>query len=124
MSVLWYDRQGRPVSIDQIEELLSDPSYKIVRRYEADGWLVSTVWLGLDHRLLGGGPPLIFETMVFAPGYRQDWMPEEYCERYPTEDAAIAGHDRALAWLADLRGVGEDDLVADALGDDQDVVGG
>jgi hypothetical protein len=30
------------------------------------GEKLSTVWLGLDHNW-GGGPPLIFETMLFAP---------------------------------------------------------
>ena len=30
------------------------------------GEKLSTVWLGLDHSW-GGGPPLIFETMLFAP---------------------------------------------------------
>src|SRR5207302_1475197 len=32
----------------------------------SDGKIVSTVWEGLDHRLRGTGPPLIFETAVFA----------------------------------------------------------
>lgn len=27
---------------------------------------VSTVFLGLDHRFFGAGPPLLFETMVFG----------------------------------------------------------
>jgi hypothetical protein len=31
------------------------------------GEMLSTVWLGLDHRF-GIGPPEIFETMLFAPG--------------------------------------------------------
>jgi hypothetical protein len=28
---------------------------------------VSTVFLGLDHRFFGDGPPLLFETMSFGP---------------------------------------------------------
>jgi len=46
---------------------------------------VSTVWLGLDHGY-GGGPPLIFETMVFGGAHDEDQW------RYPTEVEALAGH--------------------------------
>lgn len=31
------------------------------------GEKLSTVWLGLDHNFFSQGPPLIFETMLFAP---------------------------------------------------------
>lgn len=31
------------------------------------GEKLSTVWLGLDHNFFPSGPPLIFETMLFAP---------------------------------------------------------
>lgn len=55
--------------------------------------LVSTVWLGLDHNW-GKGPPLIFETMVF-PQRRSG----EYCERYSTEEAAVAGHMAAVRYF-------------------------
>ena len=46
---------------------------------------VSTVWLGLDHSY-DGGPPLIFETMVFGGGLDLEM------ERYSTEAEALAGH--------------------------------
>ena len=32
------------------------------------GVLVSTVFLGLDHRFFGDGPPILFESMAFWPG--------------------------------------------------------
>src|SRR5687767_8891683 len=53
---------------------------------------VSTVFLGLDHSY-GGGPPMIFETMVFWDGH--DLHNE--CERYATRAAALAGHDQMVA---------------------------
>lgn len=35
------------------------------------GGSVSTVWLGLNHRFYGDGPPIIFESMMFTPRYPQ-----------------------------------------------------
>jgi hypothetical protein len=59
---------------------------------EVGGYRISTVFLGMDHSF-GGGPPLLFETMVF-PG--ESWG-EVYCERYSTWEQAEAGHAAALA---------------------------
>ena len=36
------------------------------------GEKLSTVWLGLDHNFFSSGPPLIFETMLFAPSLDHD----------------------------------------------------
>jgi hypothetical protein len=47
---------------------------------------VSTVFMGLDHRFVGKGPPLLFETMVFR---NHDG---EECERYSSYDDAETGH--------------------------------
>lgn len=93
----FYDRQGRPVDELAYARLHADPDYVILARTGRAGWLVSTVWLGFDHNFGGDGPPVIFETMVFPPDSSED----AYCERYATETAALAGHDRAAAWLRD-----------------------
>lgn len=55
------------------------------------GEKLSTVWLGLDHRFGGEGPPLIFETMLFMKSNKNDlqW-------RYSTEEEAKEGHRRAF----------------------------
>lgn len=83
----WFDRQGHPITIDQAEQLLGS-RYKFVARDRFDGFLVSTVWLGLDHGVPGIDPtPLIFETMIF-----EDGPLNEECWRYSTEADAIAGH--------------------------------
>ena len=55
---------------------------------------VSTVFLVLDHALVTGTIPLLFETMVF--GIEDD---HEYQWRYATWDEAEAGHDRIVAAL-------------------------
>lgn len=47
---------------------------------------VSTVFLGLDHRHFGRGPPLVFETMLFLNG-KGDEM-----DRYSSWDDAEIGH--------------------------------
>lgn len=60
-----------------------------------DGKRVSTVFLGLDHRHFGEGPPVLFETMVFGG---EGWS-EESCDRYSTWQEAEAGHARAVASL-------------------------
>jgi hypothetical protein len=52
------------------------------------GIQVSTVFLGLDHRFFGDGPPLVFETMVFGGPLNGEQ------ERYGSWAAAEAGHKR------------------------------
>lgn len=45
-------------------KMFEDHDARRVARTEKDGWLVSTVFLGMDHGF-GDGPPLLFETMAF-----------------------------------------------------------
>ena len=54
---------------------------------------VSTVFLAIDHRFLGDGPPILFETMIFGGEFDQ-WM-----DRYQTIEAARAGHARVVEAL-------------------------
>lgn len=50
---------------------------------------VSTVFLGIDHGF-DGGPPVLFETMVFGGKFN------EYMERYCTYEGALEGHEKAV----------------------------
>jgi hypothetical protein len=59
----------------------------------AHGHRVSTVFLGLDHRYLTVGDPILWETMTF-----NDYGPIE-CERYTSRADALAGHQRAVEQL-------------------------
>lgn len=52
------------------------------------GISVSTLFLGLDHRFYGDGPPLVFETMVF--GYNE--ANEAFVSRYSSWEDAELGH--------------------------------
>lgn len=47
---------------------------------------VSTVWLGIF-----GGPPLIFETMVFCK-HDEGCGWDDECRRYATKQEALLGH--------------------------------
>lgn len=69
--------------------LMSMGSRRHVAKKRIGDVLVSTVFLGLNHRW-GGGPPLIFETMIFGGEH------DEYQERYSTWQEAEAGHKRAV----------------------------
>jgi hypothetical protein len=93
----WYDREGRPLDMQSAGELLADFDYKVVKQTTIGAYRVSTVWLGLDHRYFGDGPPLIFETMVFLDSSFTDRenspMREFDCERYSTEAEAVQGHE-------------------------------
>ncbi len=93
MKSMWYDKQGKPLTMLQAAKLMQDPKYKIIRQDTNGAYLVSTVWLGLDHRFGGIGDPMIFETMVFEG--REVGL-EVYTRRYTTEESAIEGHDTCV----------------------------
>src|SRR5687767_3446555 len=70
--------------------LLGIEDRKVARTTVYDGCEVSTVFLGLDHRMTGvrEGKPIVFETMVFGGPFDGDG------ERYSTWAEAEAGHAR------------------------------
>jgi len=113
---LYFDRQGRPIGPLEWARKIEDRDYRVVAQHWVRGWMVSTVWLGIDHGFGLSGAPVIFETMVFPPGDEardgESVMSEQYCERYSTEQAAQAGHDRALAWVREKLG---DDAAMDIM---------
>lgn len=85
----YYSRTGQPISM---EEWTDDRSKDLVVAKtevpEADAE-VSTVYLGIDHSW-DGGPPLIFETMIFGG------LLDQYQKRWTTEDQAREGHQEAI----------------------------
>lgn len=109
LSPRYYDRDGRPLAgVEEWGVLFEQPDYKrVLETTLPDGKWVSTVWLGLDHgfRDLGDPHPLIFETMVFE---HAEWRlgRELDCQRYHTEEEALAGHTRMVrAWSGEGTGV-------------------
>ena len=72
---MWFEKgQNRIVGHDHIGDVL-----------------ISTVFLGLDHRFPGmEGPPILWETMIFR-GEHDQWM-----SRYRSREDALAGHKAAV----------------------------
>jgi hypothetical protein len=64
-----------------------------VKRTELPGGIVvSTVFLGLDHRWhTMDGPPILFETMIFGGDH------DEFQNRYSTWEEAEKGHEEAVS---------------------------
>lgn len=106
----WYGRDGKPLvdtpvgskkwheQVGEVEKLLTNKKYKVVKQEDVGDYWVSTVWLGIDHSFIPTDEPnprpLIFETMVFnkkKSGYLDLDM-----DRYATEEEAIKGHERMV----------------------------
>lgn len=84
-------------SLQEWGRMFDDFEGRTVGRTDIGEWHVSTVFLGMDHNF-GGGPPLLFETMIFShhdPRNEQD----ESCWRYTTWEQAESGHAAVVAWL-------------------------
>lgn len=89
--ILFWDRDGQPMSSDEWDARMYDLAYKHVAVTAINDRVhVSTVWMGIDHNFGDEGPPLIFETMVFGGGS------DNLTRRYPTLEAAEAGHEQVV----------------------------
>ena len=62
---------------------------------------ISTVFLAIDHSF-GGGPPLLFETMVFGGDL------DQAMERCRTWDKAVDQHQKMVEAVNAARGTGND----------------
>jgi len=87
---MYFDRDGEEITMGQWSILFGHKPYQILQQDHVGPYFVSTVWLGMNHQWVDG-PPMIFETMVFGPG-----GDDETTDRYPSEDDALAGHERRL----------------------------
>jgi hypothetical protein len=96
MALGLFDLSLRPVSLEVAGELLGDLDARRVALTElpvggGPGWVVSTVFLVVDHSF-GDGPPVLWETAVscgVCGGF-------DVVARYASRDAAAAGHE---AWV-------------------------
>ncbi len=89
----FFRRDGSPASLEEWARLFE--SGNVAAQHLVRGWLVSTVWLGVDvSHHADGSLPLIFETMVFPPEWRESRGRWQW--RYPDEASALAGHQLAV----------------------------
>ena len=90
----YYDKKGSPISLVTWQQLFENKSYQIIKQTHIEsgpleGGMISTVWLGLDHRYgHTNGLPLIFETMVLNKKYE-----DLECSRASTEEEALMDHE-------------------------------
>jgi hypothetical protein len=109
----YYNRQGEPITLDEWCKLAIQVDAKRVALSAVGPYVVSTVWLGLDHgfSLYEDAPPIIFESMVFARGgwesdrdargrKEDDAFMEFDMERYSTEQQALDGHRAMVETIA------------------------
>ena len=93
------DENGQPVPCHDLMEWGRFMEQKGVRQVAIDmigDADVSTVFLGLDHAF-GGGPPVLWETMIFGGKH------DGYQERYTSRNRAIVGHQKALEMVKATR---------------------
>lgn len=94
---MYYDRKGCPIRAAEWVELFENfEGYRrLGETHLPNGYLISTVWLGLDHMgCLRKSAPVIFESMVFRDARRDR---ESYDQvRYTTEAEALAGHKQLV----------------------------
>ncbi|GAB3080799.1 hypothetical protein GCM10027053_51490 [Intrasporangium mesophilum] len=89
---LYYGLDGQPIEREEAWRLMADGDARRVAWTDIGDWWVSTVFLVLDHSF-GMGPPMLWESMAFVEG-RSDMLGPV---RYPTREAALAGHDQMVA---------------------------
>ncbi|QNR70384.1 hypothetical protein IAQ67_28945 (plasmid) [Paenibacillus peoriae] len=93
--MLYYDRQGNPITRERFNELDADVSYRTVRNeYLENGLYVSTIWVGLDRGLMRLNrsleKPIIFDTAVFED------LTLIYQRYSCDEDEALSCHEDAV----------------------------
>ena len=82
--------EGKEIVSATVQEwstMFSNRNGRTVAKTQIDGFMVSTVFLGLDHAF-DEGPPMLFETMVFSN------RGGDYQERCSTYEQAEEMHER------------------------------
>jgi len=85
------DDDNRPVEADFLTWAMWFEANRVVDYTEITSAVhVSTIFMGLDHRHFGKGPPILFETMIFGGPL------DQHMWRYASWDDAITGHKAAV----------------------------
>ncbi len=87
MHYILRDGKIEPAGLMEWAAWFEHPERRMIDRTKVCGYDVSTIFLGLDHSFGRGVEPILFETMVFGDGERENWM-----WRYATLGEAKRGH--------------------------------
>ena len=99
------DENGEPKAVDALTWAKNfETADRNVAKDTIGKFLVSTVFLGLDHNWSGEGLPVLWETMVF--GLPDD---EEMMLRYTSKADALQGHKRTCDEIRSRGWIGGDD---------------
>jgi len=88
----------KPVPVKDLLEWakLHNPRNNIVKQTKLpDDVRISTVFLGIDHAFMGG-PPILFETMIFGGEH------DQYQRRYSTWEEAEQGHQETIEMIFEV----------------------
>ena len=93
---LYYDYDGKPINTEEWLEFWK--GNRVIQQDDYDRGRISTVYIGLDQSFGLGGPPLIFETMIFGGKFHgHEW-------RAATREEALKNHMAAYQLMRDARG--------------------
>lgn len=97
------DENHQPVKASTLEwaRWHEDFDNRSVAQTYTEHYHISTVFLGLDHSWSSEGPPILFETMIFAKNVVSikgggTAGIEEDMDRYATWDEALKGHEEMV----------------------------
>lgn len=90
------DDRGEPLAVDDvlIWARWFEHADRSLAQTQIGPYRVSTVFLGLDHNFYDDGPPVLWETMVFADG---SGGLDLDCRRYTSRQDALDGHAVTVA---------------------------
>lgn len=98
------DKKVEPATLFEWALFMSSGDRSVAQTM-VSGFLVSTVFLGLDHNHAGKGPPVLWETMVFdADGPASDFQQHRCAGSW---EQAEAMHERAVASVKSAFGITE-----------------
>jgi len=83
------DKDKNPYPVEHTEVDWSVESRRVAKTTLADGTVISTVFLVLDHGFHPDEKPVLFETMVFPSEHSSS---DQECNRYHTWKEAVEGH--------------------------------
>ena len=98
------DENNKPkkATLSECGDWMNDPR-RIVKQDNYWPWFVSTVFLGIDHKMGDENEPVLFETMVFRAGSGMSGIKQR---RYTSYEDAQAGHQDMVTKYFLLRNLG------------------